>query len=132
MKTVLAKIKDVDNYLNCFNIPDTMKKFRILGKKCVRCGIEGNTIELFCQEDKRICTSFYHESEKSTIIMTVDHILPVSKGGAKKSLENKQIMCEDCNTKKGNMLTWYEIVELIKLKIYSFLGKRKNKNGKNI
>ncbi len=34
-------------------------------------------------------------------MMTVDHILPKSKGG-KNNLENLQPMCYDCNTEKGD------------------------------
>lgn len=34
-------------------------------------------------------------------MLTVDHILPKSKGG-KNNLENLQPMCYDCNTEKGD------------------------------
>ncbi len=35
--------------------------------------------------------------------LTVDHILPRSKGG-KDTKDNKQILCNECNTKKGDSL----------------------------
>jgi len=34
-------------------------------------------------------------------MMTVDHIVPKSKGGLR-TLDNLQPMCENCNVKKGN------------------------------
>lgn len=36
-------------------------------------------------------------------LMTRDHIVPVSRGGAN-TLENSQTMCEVCNTLKGNQM----------------------------
>lgn len=32
----------------------------------------------------------------------VDHIVPISKGGAKLDIENLQTLCRDCNLGKGN------------------------------
>jgi hypothetical protein len=34
---------------------------------------------------------------------TIDHIIPKSKGGTNQSI-NTQILCEKCNTKKGNRI----------------------------
>lgn len=38
---------------------------------------------------------------KSSDLLTLDHIVPLSKGGAH-ALWNAQIMCRPCNTKKSN------------------------------
>ena len=37
-------------------------------------------------------------------LMTIDHIIPKSKGG-KNSIENLQPMCHTCNTKKADTLS---------------------------
>lgn len=34
--------------------------------------------------------------------LTVDHIVPISKGGALLDIHNMQLMCKTCNGKKGN------------------------------
>ena len=37
------------------------------------------------------------------IWLEIDHVIPISKGG-NDSLKNKQILCNVCNSKKGNKL----------------------------
>ena len=36
-------------------------------------------------------------------LMNIDHILPKSRGG-KDNVDNYQLMCEECNSRKGNTL----------------------------
>jgi hypothetical protein len=43
------------------------------------------------------------DGEGKEILMTKDHIIPLSKGGSS-SLNNLQTMCAPCNRKKGNTL----------------------------
>jgi 5-methylcytosine-specific restriction endonuclease McrA len=81
-------------------------------RKCVVCGIRGNKFLLLYSRDQKLYyVGFYHVPEaandfaRSVIKMTVDHILPLSKGGCDAYI-NYQTMCEPCNSKKGNS---YEI-----------------------
>jgi 5-methylcytosine-specific restriction endonuclease McrA len=41
------------------------------------------------------------KSELDQLHFTVDHIIPVSKGGDKYNMLNLQVCCRDCNNKKG-------------------------------
>lgn len=43
------------------------------------------------------------DQDGEEVMMTKDHIIPVSKGG-KNTLENYQTMCRKCNVQKGNKL----------------------------
>lgn len=47
----------------------------------------------------------------STRGLTIDHIIPLSLGGTS-FLDNKQILCESCNTKKDNLAIDFRSKEL--------------------
>jgi hypothetical protein len=71
---------------------------------CVKCGLVGQYFAL--EKDKNIQSDKYHFNlytmkNDQEIMMTVDHIVPASKGGAR-SLKNLQPMCWLCNNEKGN------------------------------
>ncbi len=91
----LHRIKVSSLRLQCF------QKSRI----CVGCGLEGTIIsaDTFTSKSDRDSTHFnlYAIFEGKTRLMTKDHILPKSKGGAD-YLGNLQTMCDQCNHKKGD------------------------------
>lgn len=59
-----------------------IKKCNLLGNKCQMCGKSSDVVKL-----------------------TIDHILPISKGGTN-ILENLQPLCLNCNSKKGSKIIW--------------------------
>jgi hypothetical protein len=61
------------------------------GGKCVGCG-------------KNLKLSGKQNSEN---YMTIDHIVPLVKGGSSK-LENLQPMCHNCNEKKSDIIGYYD------------------------
>ncbi len=71
------------------------------GTKCVKCGLEGTHFESHRDFGGDLHLDLYSDD---THCMTIDHIIPISKGGKKKDLNNMQIMCKVCNETKGNNL----------------------------
>ena len=73
------------------------------GLKCACCGIEGK----YFGKEKDFNAARYHlnlyalDESGNEVLMTKDHIVPRSKGGASE-LYNYQIMCVKCNIAKGN------------------------------
>jgi hypothetical protein len=47
----------------------------------------------------------YIDENGNTDILTIDHILPTSKGGHRSSLLNLQTMCRKCNETKGDTIS---------------------------
>jgi 5-methylcytosine-specific restriction endonuclease McrA len=87
-----------------FNVHRRLKVFHHKGFKCVSCEIEGTKLITWIQKNKKGLhvsshTDVYTEDMQ---LMTVDHIMPISKGGHKHDLNNLQPMCQYCNSKKCN------------------------------
>ena len=91
-------------------LPIKSKRYRCFvkkGTKCVKCGIEGH---YFAVERAKNCNkakchlNLYHKNKNGgEILMTIDHIIPVSKNGSDR-LSNLQTMCTICNKKKDNIM----------------------------
>ena len=75
--------------------------------KCVRCGIKGVVMSLDLDKLHRrhyvAHFNLYAHKNGKYVLMTKDHIVPVSKGG-KGDLSNLQTMCHTCNHRKGNRI----------------------------
>lgn len=84
---------------------DKMKTFRS-SLICVSCGLRG---EYFVKErhrntitDQRFHFSLYGSYKGVEIEFTSDHKVPVSRGGSKRGLENRQTLCYHCNQIKSD------------------------------
>lgn len=124
-------------YINNVKIKTSTSKNNIVVKnyekwnnkcKCDICGIEATYFVLEKADNIDVENNLHHfnlytidKDSKIEIYFNLDHIKPKSKGG-NNELENLQLTCENCNTKKGNM---YEEVKIIKKE--SFLKRIFNK-----
>lgn len=81
-----------------------LMNFKVHGLTCVTCGLTGS---FFAKEktrkDKTYHLNLYAVRDGAEILMTQDHIVPISLNG-KNSLDNVQTMCTKCNCEKGNGL----------------------------
>jgi 5-methylcytosine-specific restriction endonuclease McrA len=83
--------------------------FKKKGLTCVCCGLTANKAYFEQNLSKfdishPVHINFYLvRNGMKDLLFTKDHIIPVSKGG-KDVQENYQVMCQDCNTKKGNLI----------------------------
>lgn len=82
-----------------------MECFAVKGDKCVTCGLEANTIMVDkWSTDGSVHLDLFHVgADNNRVLMTIDHIIPKSKGGPN-SLDNYQPMCQPCNSLKGNII----------------------------
>lgn len=100
-KYKIYKIEPIENLVKYKN-HRRLKVFYHKGTKCVNydvCGREGSIITHSVDNGGSkhidVCTSDFYP-------MTIDHIIPKSKGGSNK-LDNLDPMCSGCNGKKGNI-----------------------------
>ena len=82
--------------------------FRVNGLTCKHCGITGTFFALeknYCNADhKRAHFNLYGFNESGDeVMLTKDHILPKAHGG-KDHIDNYQVLCTKCNTKKGSKI----------------------------
>ena len=102
-----------------------LRLFKHSDRKCVSCGRVGNVFVLDKQlghklviplnkirNDIHLNLYCYTNGQKNEyVLMTQDHIIPRSLGG-NNGLNNLQVMCEFCNSKKENKITKRDIKRL--------------------
>lgn len=96
----VLKLLDFDLLRTKYSEHRRLQVFAKKGTACVRCGVEG--IHLLSSVDP----GGGHHVDLYTqdfTLMTIDHILPRSRGG-QNTLANYQPMCQHCNARKGNTL----------------------------
>jgi hypothetical protein len=90
---------------NRLRISRTLQLFVEKGTKCVSCGLEGHHFVEIWLDTPKDCTlsimNLYGMRNGGRDLMTLDHIVPKSKGG-NDTLANGQPMCANCNGKKAD------------------------------
>lgn len=79
----------------------TLRTFMKYGVVCAKCGTKARYFTLYKDKQHYFLQLFSCDEEGNEVLMTKDHIVPRSKGGAN-DIRNYQPMCAICNTKKGN------------------------------
>lgn len=101
--------------------------FRNKGYSCVVCGLTGTHTVLWKDhpEAKGIHADLVCYTDDGMVMMTIDHIIPKSKGGTD-SLDNFQPMCYPCNHAKADLdLTHEEIIH----RHQSFVEQKKKRDA---
>lgn len=89
--------------------------FKQKGTTCVGCGLSASFAALEIQrlEFEKYPLDLNHnyhfnlysvDSKGREVLLTADHIIPSSRGGANK-VENLQVMCSNCNTHKSDRIS---------------------------
>ena len=91
--------------LSCLHEPPfkdhrRLKVFHLKGCICVTCGLQGEILAKGLDEKGRLHWDVY---ARGFVPLTVDHIIPRSRGGSN-HIDNLQPMCHECNQVKGNGL----------------------------
>ena len=71
---------------------------------CQGCGLKAQyfAVESFAGSiHPSVHTNLYGMNGEKEVLFTQDHIVPKSRGGAN-SLDNSQVLCQCCNTRKGS------------------------------
>lgn len=75
----------------------------VKGRACVHCGLAGSFFTLDQDFGGGIHLNLYATAaDGAEVLMTSDHIVPRSGGGADKDPANRQPLCEPCNTRKDS------------------------------
>lgn len=80
-------------------------RMRIFYHKGIVCSIckekKGSHIVIGTKANGGLSVNIYTDKYE---LMNIDHIIPISKGGSRKSLDNLQPTCSTCNSLKSNIM----------------------------
>lgn len=63
------------------------------GYRCANCGLQGT--------ERRHARHVSYPTPRDGVLLSVDHIVPRSRGGAEADPSNLRILCTRCNSRKG-------------------------------
>ena len=125
IKTLFAKKFDVMRFAEITNqrmYKEIARNTRVRGFvqldgacTCVRCKVSSKYAAKYRHrhEDRGAHYDLVYIKETGKYgIMTVDHILPRSLGGGD-TQTNFRVMCDDCNSRRGNRLEYWEFVRIV-------------------
>jgi 5-methylcytosine-specific restriction endonuclease McrA len=94
------------------------KVIRAYGGKCACCGLHVTQafVDVASLASYRATLGVYGTRKGKLIRMTLDHIVPTSRGGSN-SRSNLQLLCEPCNSIKAD-----KELTIMDLKKYAFAG----------
>jgi hypothetical protein len=97
--------------LFCENKKRTLRFFHRRGVDCSDCGIKGAYFAFWRErQGERLNFSLFAEKNGIPVQMTIDHIIPKSHGGKRKTDINTCPMCFSCNNAKGNSFEFFYCV----------------------
>lgn len=125
------KIKSISTFIKQHPTEKIAKLMKRDGIECKHCRATAVEVLFHYGCGKVKCKQKYINainSDGQEVQLTLDHIIPASKGGVK-ILENLQILCNVCNTKKGNKYSNKKREFFVKIQvwIYKFTNRLNNR-----
>jgi 5-methylcytosine-specific restriction endonuclease McrA len=110
IEETFERMKDKAGFQKVFGVKADFHSWRLIcyeskGVTCVKCGLTGNLFAVergWAENTDKYHLNLYHFGANGyERMMTVDHIVPKSKGG-QNDINNLQPMCSSCNMKKSD------------------------------
>lgn len=98
---ILKEILPLSDLYDIYYDHERLHVFVQKGRECINCDREG--VLLLITQDEKGGREHVDLYSRDFVLMTVDHTIPSSKGGAD-TTDNKQPMCGPCNWEKSDKI----------------------------